>query len=512
MIRIKLYYIICLLTLPLLAHSQIWTGPDVELCGSTEGVMIGIENAPSEYCYQWSPTTGIQGSPSDARILVKPEETTTYTLVVTGANFTFRQEENVKVTVDFGSVEFNPSFTKPNGESNQSTAIVTNNPGNHPFTWSIVETGMAALGCTINSTSGEISGCTSAGEITVRATRTDFPVCKTQATFRVNQGVKDIIATDLSMDNGLRVAKTGETLVLVSRNGVKFEAIPNDNETFGPDDITWTGPSAPSGGVTMWTSDQGTPLSFDVAANDKSVHVIRKPANEEALTINGNNFIGMLEAIIAKFKPNRKVSGLDEVGSCLPPFKKDKFEFSINLKEEAVNKFNSPEEGIKQTIEGQVSGGIEGKVCFPPPYSSAPNPFGYYYTYAFLAGALKVAVSGSVDEGASTNPEWIFNGLEGISVEGELKAGLGADFGATLPGEFLTVNGQIRGSAAITLATQWRSPHIEYKFKIEPLIVEGNLSVWFTNPNNPIIGPISKKYNIIDAYDPPFAPLFTLDY
>lgn len=505
-----LYFVVALILLTGISlQAQNWAGPDQDLCGSSEGSYIGLENAPSEYCYSWSPTTGIQGDPHQARVLVKPEETTIYSITVTGSNFSFMQIDEVEVDVSFGAVEFNPGYTKPDGSANQSTAIVTNNPGNKSHTWSIVEpAGPARLGCSINPTTGVISGCNLGGEITIRATRDDFPVCKAEKVFRVNTGVKDIEAMDLSTDNGMRVAKEGQTLYLVGRNGVKFTAIPNDNETFGPDDFMWSGPGVPTTGVESWTSDHGMPLTLNISANDKSVTVKREPVMEITIEDPLSSLKSLFESGLLKFKPVKEYSDLDEIGSCLPPFDADPPEFMLNYKQETTNKYNSPDKGWKYTLEGVVVASATGRMCFPPPYSSPPNPFGFYYTYAFLSGTVKVVASGSKDEGAAANASWAWNNLVG---EGEIKAGLGADFGVSLPGDIVTVNGSLSGSTALTLTIQWNKPHVEGKIKFEPLIVEGSLAVWVTNPNDPIAGPVGGKWNIVDPYESMFTPIFTFE-
>lgn len=489
--------------------AQNWAGEDQSLCGSSEGTYIGLENAPSEYCYTWSPTTGMEGDPHQARVIVKPEETTTYSVTVTGANFSFMQVDEVVVDVDFGAVEFTPGFANPDGSSGQSTAVVTNNPGNEDHTWSILEpAGPERLGCSIDPNTGVISGCNMSGEITVQAQRTDFPVCKAEKKFRVNTGVRDVEARDISTDNGNRVAKTGETLILVGRNGVNFKAIPNENEQFGFDDFDWTGPGVPTTGIPSWNSTLGTPTELTVSANDKTVHVERRQTTEFALSNPLGNLVPLLQSGLLKFKPVREYSGLDDIGSCFPPFDPDDSpEFALNYKRETTNKYNSPEEGYKYTIEGVVSLGATGRMCFPPPYSSAPNPFGFYYTYAFLSGTVKLVASGSKDEGAM-DQTWNWNTLV---AEGEIKAGLGADFGASLPGNIITVNGSIKGSTAIVLTAQWNKPHVEGKIKFEPLIVEGEFAVWVTNPNDPIIGPVSGKYNVVDPFESSFTPIFTFE-
>ena len=504
----KYFVAACFLCPGSLVIGQNWAGPDVNLCGSANGTYIGLESAPSEYCYLWSPTTGMQGDPHQARVLVKPEETTTYSVTVTGQNFSFVQIDAVEVTVDFGSIECTPGFALPDGSANQSTAVVTNNPGNNPHTWDIVEpAGPARLGCSINPMTGVISGCNTSGEITIRATRDDFPVCKSEKTFRVNTGVQDVEARDMSTDNGMRVAKNGQTLILVARNGVRFTAIPNDNEQFGANDITWMGPGAPSGGVETWTSDQGLPLNLTVSANDKTVNVERQPVNELSLSDPLSNIGPLLQSGLLKFKPVREYTDLEGVGSCLPPFEAEPPEFTLNFKRETANKFNSPDLGYKYTIEGQVAASATGRMCFPPPYSSPPNPFGYFYTYAFLSGTIKAVLSGSKDEGAAPDPSWAWNDLVG---EGELRAGLGFDFGVSV-GDILVIDNSVTGSAAVTLTVRWNSPHVEGKVKLEPLIVEGTLSAWVGSPNDPSVGPVSRKFNIVDPYETAFTPIFTFE-
>ena len=479
---------------PIETAGQNWAGPDQSVCGSSEGVFIGLEGADPQNCYKWSPTTNLEGDPCQARVLVKPEETTTYSVTVTGPNFSFTQVDEVVVDVDFGNIQFTPGFTEPDSMSNQSTAMVANNPGNHPHQWLIVEPLAQRLGCSIDPTTGVISGCKEAGEITVRAQRTDFPVCKAEATFRVNTGVRDVEARDLSTANGNRVAKTGETLVLVDRNPVEFKALPNDNEQFGLNDITWTGPGAPSNGAPLWENFDIFPQSFTVSANDKSVNVERK--NTISITVPSPNFalFSLLQSGLEKFKPTRPWNQVPGAGTC-SPFTPTALNTSDSYIQNNTNKYNSPEEGTKHTLSTSAAFEATGRMCFPPPYSSLPNPFGYYYTYAFLTGSLGGTISGSKDEGAA-DTTWNMNT---VTVTGAFTAGIGADFGISVPGDIFVIAGSVTGSATLSTTLRYVSPNIEGQVKLEPLVVSGSLSAWITSPNDPIIG-VSGRYNIMDPY------------
>ena len=89
---------ICVI-LPLNAVSQGYAGPTKTILKDSS-VVIGAGSC-ANCCYLWTPTTGLS-DPKIAKPIAKPTATTTYTLKVTGNNFTINDVSQMTVTVKDG--------------------------------------------------------------------------------------------------------------------------------------------------------------------------------------------------------------------------------------------------------------------------------------------------------------------------------------------------------------------------------------------------------------------------
>jgi hypothetical protein len=87
------------LILPLNALSQGYAGPDKTILKDSS-VVIGTGGC-ANCCYQWTPATGLS-DPKIAKPTANPQATTTYTLKVTGNNFTINDVSQMTVTVKDG--------------------------------------------------------------------------------------------------------------------------------------------------------------------------------------------------------------------------------------------------------------------------------------------------------------------------------------------------------------------------------------------------------------------------
>lgn len=79
-----------------LAQIRADAGPDTVSCKG-KAVKIGTTENP-EYCYSWSPSEGLD-DPKSAQPSARPTKKTTYTLTVTGPDFTFKETDEVDVSV-----------------------------------------------------------------------------------------------------------------------------------------------------------------------------------------------------------------------------------------------------------------------------------------------------------------------------------------------------------------------------------------------------------------------------
>ncbi len=90
--------VLCIL-LPLNAVSQGYAGPDKSILKDSS-VNIGGSGC-SNCCYLWTPATGLD-NPKSQNPKASPQQTTVYTLKVTGANFSFSDVSQMTLTVTDG--------------------------------------------------------------------------------------------------------------------------------------------------------------------------------------------------------------------------------------------------------------------------------------------------------------------------------------------------------------------------------------------------------------------------
>lgn len=111
-----------LLSLPKVFAQQADAGRDTTLCAAGS-VTLGGGTVNTDYCYSWSPKTGL----NDAHVLhptATPTTTTKYTLTVVGPNFSFKSTDTATVYV-VDSVVFKEVATQKYGFDNRTDK---NNP------------------------------------------------------------------------------------------------------------------------------------------------------------------------------------------------------------------------------------------------------------------------------------------------------------------------------------------------------------------------------------------------
>lgn len=160
---------------------QAQAGPDTTIC-KDECVTLGGSMDPS-WCFHWTPHDGLS-DPHSANPSACPAVTTTYTLTVTGPEFSFTSTDQVVVTVVvISDITFNPNpLINSIGTTSQATATVSSGG---PLVWSIEGD---ALGCSINANTGVITAGIQTGQITVRAKDTQNPDCYKEADLCLGTG------------------------------------------------------------------------------------------------------------------------------------------------------------------------------------------------------------------------------------------------------------------------------------------------------------------------------------
>lgn len=472
--------------------AQEWAGPDKNICEGA-GTTIGLDSAPNDYCYSWSPSTGLS-STTDKRPMAHPEKTTIYTVVAIGPNFSNKVVDKVTVTVETGGVVLTPTYTKPDSTVNQSHAHLTIKTPGVSYRWSIIDDDK---GCRIDSISGNVSYCHQVGDVKVRVKDKDNPDCFADGKLRINVGVKEVFAIDVA--NPTRKASNGDTLHLVGINAVKLKAIPNSGESFGDGQPDWTGSTVlpPSPNDAEWENDAGTPTSLTITAGEKNVYVSRETTGEISAGGFTHTILTFINALQEYVKPTPGMTPGNsydpgQTTACVPV--DAGFDHNFVYKKAPVNRINSPKKGYAWTIEGEGKLEITGKVCFPPPYSSLPNPAFFWSTYVVASGAGKLTMNLTEDESVKYPAEWVFNTLNFAT---DFKLGVGAEGGLLLPGNLFGVTGSVFGGIKWSIDPDYMKPYVDVKAPIEPLVIEGSLKVWYFNPDNTVVE-LQGKYNMLD--------------
>ncbi len=505
----KLFIVACPITalFILMGHGAIcqnWAGPDTMICQG-QGAVLGLESAPNDYCYSWSPATGLS-STSDKRPTAKPPNTTIYTLTATGPDFSNRVVDQVKVTVALGGITLSPSYTDGDSTMNQAAAHLSHRPPGTTIVWSL---GEPDLGCDIDPQSGKISYCHLDGTVMVKASVDGDEDCFAEAPFDVNAGVKRVWAIDTAHSN--RRASNGGTLHLLGHNAVQIKAEPNTGESFPENQPDWTGSTVlpPDPNDDDWIHDSGTPSTMFLTAGGKSVNVERHQPVEGTLGSLSHTFGTVVTYLAEKLKPSEEMTqGFSyeeyQTTACVPLDMGLDHNFSVKVTD--VEKFASPMLGLKTAMEGELNASLTAKICFPPPYSSPPNPLFMYSTYVFGSGTVKLNAGISKDESKAVNPQWE---VDSLNFSGEIKLGVGGEAGLTIPpNDIFGIVGSVAGEVIIGLDPTFTTQHVKTVVKLEPLVIEGSFKVFWMNPDNTVIE-LAGKYNLLDPIES--QPFLTLD-
>ncbi len=505
---VKLIWLFAGLLIHFSLRAQEWAGPDVTTC-QTAGAMLGLASAPNDYCYNWSPAAGLS-STTDKQPMAHPDKTTIYTLTAVGPNFSNKVVDQVKVTVSTGGVVLTPTYTEPDSEDVQAHAHLTSKEAGVMYRWSIDGD---SHGCRIDSITGVVGHCNQVGEVTIKVKDKDNPSCSATGPFRINVGVKDVMAIDET--NPTRIASTGDTLHLVGINAVRLKAIPNSGETFNEDQPDWTGSTVlpPNPNDAEWVNNQGEPSSLTITAGQKTVYVSREGAGEISLGGIPQFFKTVVTAITEFVKPSAELTkghsfmDFQAASACLPPAPPLPG-INISLKAAPVNKKDSPQRGYIYTAEGELGATLSGKICFPPPYSSVPNPVLVWSTYIELSGTAKAVMNFTLDESKAVPAKWESNLFNFTT---EFKLGVGTQLGLLLPDDIFGITGSVFGGIKIGLDpdVDLTTKLISVTASIEPLVLEGGLKVWYFNPNNTVVD-LQGKYNILDPFTYGPTPILTL--
>lgn len=358
------------------SYGQNWAGPDTTTCGEL-GVVIGSNDPCPECCYFWSPSIGLTDH-TVKNPTAKPLTETIYTVVVTDANLVLKGTDEVTVGLTFGEMFFSPDHLIQASDESVVDAVLLNLEGvNSPsdIEWDILP---PTLGCEHipEGLGARITPGNFYGEVTVQASKVGTPGCIVKEKLPVNNGVKDVWATDT--DTPGRIAKQGETLYVVDQSEVLISAKPNPGgfsngiPDWKPDGF---GSNTPMDGKADNPMSEPYTLSGDFAdyiAGDEpdfkpQVRVVRiqNAVIQQNITPFIDAFFTFLKSKL-KFKTNGPTEEVIDIpcGSA-DPFEINAAEVSYIVKRSVAEKFMSPDTGFKYeyVIEGTFQ--ATGKVFHP---------------------------------------------------------------------------------------------------------------------------------------------------
>jgi hypothetical protein len=502
---------------------QNWAGPDTTSCGEL-GVVIGSNDPCPGCCYFWSPTIGL----SDHKIknpTAKPKTETIYSVTVTDSNLRLKGTDQVTVGLSFGEMRFNPDFlVQGSDESEVHATLLKLGDVDQPseIVWDI-------FGPTLNCeytpqglgaiyTPGNLYG-----EILVEARKVSVPGCFVQETLAVNNGVKDVWAID--PDHMTRIAKTGETLVLINHEEVIIHAIPNPGgfedgiPDWKPDSY---GSTTPADGDDYFLISQDLDFSdvtSDYIAGDEpdfqpKVSVIRKPP-QTTLTTNlvAPGFAALATSIknLIQFK---KVTHVNPACGDLSPFSVTITTPTLKFNKTLVEIHADPGLSYKREVTGEVAFSVAGRMYHPVLTKNIQSKYFNFSVcsklFAEFSGGLssniKVIKDPSLPD-STWRPEAASNELMALTIA----VGGGLELGIAPMGYLFTAKGKI--STSFKSILYFEELHLKCKGILYPATVKVEAKIQkLTDPGKYEdlalgLGNLSAEFQI---FDPIVSPVWDI--
>lgn len=461
----KLKYLLTILlvqSVAVIGFSQADAGPDQTICDD-EPVIIGTLGSGAA-CYSWSPEEGLD-DPKSPTPKAFPETTTTYTLTVTGSDFSFRDQDEVTVDVVMGELTFSPETLSPDGMS-ESQALLSPIPSGSTISWSIVSD---PLGCTIDEATGFITAGTDLGSITVRGT-VDPGGCFKEGQIDIINTVEDVMAEDAQHPG--RIAMTDDTLYLLGHQDARLTAIPVGG-SFPPGFPLWEYPFQPDGTVSFVDSD---PENDYYIAEGKKVFVERKQKTVNTLSADAF-FDGSATVTNLRDKLNFK----SQTGaSYTVSFNPNNTEYTI----ETVERYMNPDLGTKHQFTLGVKAEVAGRITHPA-FSGHFKLFSQEALWELYAQAgITVNGGGGVAKDESVAyPAQIQGSNLTLTATGTIQAG----YYIYVNTSFVQLEGDLNAATGIFGSVQLAGPQLQSKFGWNGLVGNVYLKAYFSDPNDPFV-------------------------
>ena len=509
-----------------LSAQTTWAGPDTASCGN-KGVMIGSMDPCSSCCYSWTPVDGLS-DPKIKNPIAKPRTKTTYTVVVTDENLSWKQTDAVEVDLDFGEIHFVPDHLEQ-GSTEIVLGRLLNNKYDSPTTWSFDG---PDLDCMIEPSIGDEDLATfhagdRYGKLRVKVTKDSDPACFFIETLPVNSGVKDLIVVDPQHTG--RTASTGDTLYLVGHGDVQLIAVPNEGgfdegiPDYKPDQH---GSNLPEDGVRIQTVTDDTDIAGNVSDyiagdlpyNEPQITVVRVTNSTNTTDLSGSfvNIVNWWENlfnfsfITDGYGPNQPY------GSSCPPQSPPiaaAMALSVAKKETPVEKYNSPALGEKQEYVLDMGVTVTGRLYHP-----------YFTRHAVIAGIgfcrqlyCGMTYSNNFNIGVSkdesqANGDWKLDNPQvefGLSGEVGFTAAIVSGTGYNLEG-----SGSATAGMKVVLGYDVGPKNLFGQFKLTPTTVK--IEAKLVNETNmgetqPLFNLLSKEVLLFEGKDFPPIILYTFE-
>ena len=421
---IMIFHLVCVS-----GFSQQWAGPDKERCEYGDAVQIGSNDPCVDCCYSWSNPELLSCSTCKNPMVIELPDNTTFSVEVRDKNLKLIGTDEVAVTLTFGDIHFTPNYlTQSSNDTVEAELLLLSDEIDLDEIYWDFE-GMD-LGCMMDvkeeGFKAWITPGDEYGQVTIRADYNGSNIpgeCYALADIDINNGVKDVIAVDLTHDD--RTARTGDTLYVVGHGDVQIIAIPNEGgfkdgvPDWKPDSH---GSATPENNVAIHTMTE-SPTIFgresDYQAGEgpdfmPKVKVIRYLPNvvENEVAIPGfESFVDKIKNAV-KFKDNGLVE--PDCGSFAP--------LSVNIsaptfryKTSIVEKYKNPHWGLKEEYVIDAGIGLSGKIYHPVFTKHAYIPLiDIYVCTQLFAGAdasLTVSINTSADP-SQENPNWKVDNIQ----------------------------------------------------------------------------------------------------
>ncbi|MCR6637544.1 MAG: hypothetical protein NVV82_00700 [Sporocytophaga sp.] len=443
-LQLKYLAVLVFFIVPNCLLAQADAGPDKDICKGKSVQLGGAANP--DYCYYWTPQSGLD-NPNSPNPMATPDKTTSYTLIVTGAEFSGRWMDEVTVSVfDIKDIVFDKPMVYADGVTVVTPQAVVDPPGRR-MEWDFDG---EALGCWWENEKVIIG--TDPGTINVRVfDNKTYPECYLDKPLEILDPVKTVTAEDIKSRG--RIAKAGETLFLVGPERLaEVIAEPSQNSFTGQAPV-WSGTCVtPSLGTSSFTNyPEGSASCTYTAGKDKSVTITRLAAT----SLEVKPLPGFSDAAIKKFLEK----DLTFKGSKVGGIKGDINFGSTSYKRSLVGKYMDPGTDYKHELNLGFSGSITGKIVHPLYSKKVTSPWGSAKWELYFEAKAALSIGGGLVKDPSTE----YQGWSGKNLAATLDGTFKVGFDFMSDAESMAIKAGISATVKVGTSAQLLGNEVQLK-------------------------------------------------